>query len=72
MWFFIFGIYTYSQTCGNGLVSIIDEVFQQHGLPKNKDNLVDLKDEIMDLARSYTKAPQEEDDIAGQEDSASD
>ena len=45
------------QTCGQGLVSIIDEVFNTNcaGLNKDKDTLLEYKEEVLDLARSYIK-----------------
>ena len=38
-----------------GLVSIIDEVFNDPALPRTKAMLLEMKEEVMDLARHYMK-----------------
>ena len=45
------------QTFGNGLVSIIDKFFEDQDLPKNKEYLEEVVDEIIEFAKQFMKDP---------------
>ena len=45
------------QTFGNGLVSIIDKFFEDQDLPKNKEYLEEVVDEIIEFARQFMEDP---------------
>ena len=45
------------QTFGTGLVNIIDKFFEDQDLPKNKEYLEEVVDEIIEFAKQFMKDP---------------